>query len=141
MDENIKISEVVRLASETNDCEYHQVKGKQILYEAYKDGDSYCFLTPYSRYHEAQGRFWVDITTIQYEVIEKYNHAFVFFRLEGGMMVMVGWHELKELLTEEYKTNNSHEGDHWKVQIYTDHIWVGRKENSMPVKAYKLDRK
>ena len=127
--------EAVAYADSAHQCHYIPIPRKQILFEAVRDGEKLCMLTPKSKYHKAQDRYWVDITSIQANLMDGYDKAFILFRLEGMKLVGVNWAEIRPHLSTEYMTHNANERNHWKLQICRDHIWIGKQENYLPISS------
>lgn len=125
--------EAIAYTDVAHHCHYTPIHGKQIMFEAIRDSEKLCMLTPKSKYHKAQGRYWVDITSVQADLMDSYDKAFILFRLEGMKLVGVKWDDIRPHLSAEYMTHNTNEGDHWKLQICQDHIWIGKQENSFPI--------
>ena len=123
----------VAYADAAHHCHYFPIHRKQIMFEAVRDGKKLCMLTPKSKYHETQNRYWVDITSVQANLMDGYDKAFIFFRLEGMKLAGVKWDDIRPHMTVEYMTHNNNEGNHWKLQICEDHIWIGKHENSFPI--------
>ena len=138
MDEYISKEQAVAFAAEAHGCRYRIVSGKQILFEAEKDGKRFCMCTPKSKYHAQQGCYWVDITSKQYELLDGYDKAFLFFRLGGMKIAAIRWEELKQCMTPDAMTSNANEGDHWKLRIYGDYLTIGRNANSVPIEVQRL---
>ena len=134
MNSYLSIEEAVLHANAAHHCHYLPIPLKKIMFEAVKDGLRICMLTPKSKYHEAQDRYWVDITSIQADLMDSYDKAFVLFRLEGMKLIGVKWDDIRTHMSGEYMTHNNNEGDHWKLQICHDRIWIGKQENSFPIR-------
>ena len=125
--------EAVAYADVAHHCHYFPIHRKQIMFESIRDGEKLCMLTPKSKYHKAQDRYWVDITSVQAELMDIYDKAFILFRLEEMKLVAVKWDDIRPHLSAEYMTHNANEGNHWKLQICRDHIWIGKQENGFPI--------
>jgi hypothetical protein len=125
--------EAVAYANSEHHCYYIPIHGKQIMFEAVRNGEKLCMLTPKSKYHKAQDRYWVDITSIQADLMDSYDKALILFRLEGMKLVGVKWADIRPHLSADYMTHNANEGDHWKLQICRDRIWIGKQENNLPI--------
>lgn len=141
MAEYVTIAEVLEVASGAAGCEYQLILGKKIMFESrLENGERIVMCTPQSKLHP-QGFYWTDITSVQYELLDSCDNAMVIFRLEGRMLTMVNWADLKPYLTAECMRNNSNEGNHWKLNIYTDHIKISGNENELKVKAIRYTGK
>lgn len=141
MSEYVSISEVVEVASGAAGCKYQLIPGKKIMFESrLENGESIAMCTPQSKFHP-QGFYWTDITSVQYELLDSYDNAIVIFRLQGRMLTMLNWEDLKPYFTAKCMRNNSKEGNHWKLNIYTDHIKVSGNENEIKVNAIKYTGK
>ena len=141
MSEYVSISEVVEVASRAARCKYQLIPGKKIMFESrLENGESIAMCTPQSKFHP-QGFYWTDITSVQYELLDSYDNAIVIFRLQGRMLTMLNWEDLKPYFTAKCMRNNSKEGKHWKLNIYTDHIKVSGNENEVKVNAIKYTGK
>lgn len=141
MSEYVSISEVVEVASGAARCKYQLIPGKKIMFESrLENGESIAMCTPQSKFHP-QGFYWTDITSVQYELLDSYDNAIVIFRLQGRMLTMLNWEDLKPYFTAKCMRNNSKEGNHWKLNIYTDHIKVSGNENEVEVNAIKYTGK
>ena len=141
MAEYVTIAEVLEVASGATGCEYQLIPGKKIMFESRLEiGERIVMCTPQSKLHP-QGFYWTDITSVQYELLDSCDNAMVIFRLEGRMLTMVNWENLKPYLTAECMRNNSNEGNHWKLNIYTDYIKISGNENELKVKAIRYTGK
>ena len=50
--------------------------------------------------------------------------------------MLVDWSDLKRHLTSECMRYNANEGNHWKLNLYKDHIKVSGNTNEMPAELY-----
>ena len=126
MAENIiEIKTVLELASESAGNLYQVIKGKRIMFETTSDdGKRMILCTPSSKYHKTIDAGWVDITMVQYQLIESYDVGIIIFRLEGQKLTIIKWDDLKPLLTKDcmrYTVNSKH---HWKLNIHRKYIKV-----------------
>ena len=141
MAEYVTISEVLEVASQAAGCRYQLIDGKKIMFESrLENKEKIALCTPQSKLHP-QGFYWTDITSVQYELLDSYDNAMVIFRLEGRMLTMVNWEDLKPYLTPECMRSNAKEGNHWKLNIYTDHIKISGNDNELKVKAIRYTGK
>ena len=101
MGDYITINEAVAKASKAAQCTFTQVPGKKIMFHGrLSDGKTIIMCTPQAK--RQQGGFcWTDITKVQYDLLNSYDHANVVFRLEGNRLVMFDWSWLKYCLTED----------------------------------------
>ena len=133
MQDYLSITEAATHANNVHHCQYTSIKHKQIMFEADSNGKTFCMLTPQSKYLATQGRYWVDITSVQADFLDSYDKTFTLFRLEGMKLCCVKWSDIRPHMTAGYMTHNANEGDHWKLQICDDRIWIGKQENYLPV--------
>ena len=83
-----------------------------------------------------QGFYWVDITREQARVLNETDKGLIFFRFEGRNLLMVTWADLKRYLSDDCMRYNDNEQNHWKLNIYTDHIKISGNEKEMPTELY-----
>ena len=139
MSEYITINEAVLLVTEAMECRFMPLPRKKILFMGCrKDGKTIALCTPQSKMHP-QGFYWVDITQEQHRVMSDADEGVVVFRLEGGILSIVNWHELKQYLTPECMRYNANEQNHWKLNIYKEYIKISGNETRMPSKLYRYD--
>lgn len=132
MSEYISLNEALMLTSKASDCSFSQIRGKRIMFHGMKqNGETVTLCSPQSKMH-SQGFYWVDITQEQYRVLSETDTGIIFFRLEGRNLVLVRWEDLKQHLTSDCMRNNTNEGNHWKLNIYHDHIKVSGNDKIMP---------
>lgn len=61
------------------------------------------------------------------------DSGLVIFRLEGMKLAMVKWLELKAFLTAKCMQYNANEQNHWKLNLFSDHIKVVKNKEEMPI--------
>lgn len=133
----VELEKVLDLASEAAGNRYKLIKGKRILFESkLGNGESIILCTPQSKYHKIIDAGWVDITLIQYELMESYDNAIIIFRLEGKKLSMVNWVDLKPLLIKESMRYTKNSKEHWKLNIHDNYIKVSGNDNILNVKAF-----
>lgn len=133
----VELEKVLDLASEAAGNRYKLIKGKRILFESkLGNGESIILCTPQSKYHKIIDAGWVDITLIQYELMESYDNAIIIFRLEGKKLSMVNWVDLKPLLIKESMRYTKNSKEHWKLNIHDSYIKVSGNDNILNVKAF-----
>lgn len=103
-----------------------------------QNGETITFFTPQSKMHP-QGFYWVDITEEQAHVLSETDKALVVLRLKGRNILMVKWEVLKSYLTQECKRYNANEYNHWKLNIYTDHIKISGNNREIPAKVWHFN--
>ena len=136
MSEYIRLGEVLELASKASDCKFRQVPRKKIMFQGRKpNGESVTLCLPQAK-KQPKDFYWVDITQEQARVLDETDIGSLFFRLEGNNFMLVSWAELKKYLTLDCMRNNTNEGNHWKLNIYKDHIKVSGNINEMPAELY-----
>ena len=69
-------------------------------------------------------------------MLDETDKGVLFFRLAGNNLMLVGWSDLKQYLTPECMRYNANEGNHWKLNLYKDHIKVSGNTNEMPAELY-----
>lgn len=138
MNKNIvELERVLIVASEAAGNEYKLIKGKKIMFEStLENGESIILCTPLSKYHETINAGWVDITLVQYDLMESYDNALLIFRLEGRKLSMVNWVDLKPLLIESCMRYTENSKEHWKLNIHDDHIKVSGNDEILNVRAF-----
>ena len=132
MESCITLGEIVGIADNLFSCNFTGISNKKIMFEAKKNGKTVCMCSPRSKYHKEKGCYWVDVTSIQYKLLDQYDVGFFVFRLEGKRLMVVTWENLKPFLKPDYLICNSHEGDHWKLFIFEDGIRIGKRDNFFP---------
>lgn len=117
----------------------HQMKGKRIFYTGIlDDGNEIVVCTPESKLH-LKGHGWVDITTKQYELLDRAFEGILAIRLEHNKLYSVKFKDLKNYLTVDSMLNNTREGDHWKLYIFSDYIQVRGNENLLSILPITFD--
>lgn len=138
MEQELTVGEVVELVTKAWGCKLTGYQRKQILFRGtLPNGGIATLLTPYSKYHPKQGFFWIDISEQHTKLFNESESAAIVFRLEGRLMVMIKWSDLKPYLIEECKRFNNKEKNHWKLNIYTDHIKVSGNPNECKIEMNK----
>ena len=136
MNDYISIEEAVMLTSKAAECDFIKISGKKIMFRGMKaNQETVTLCAPQSKLHP-QGFYWVDITQEQYRVLSETDVGTVFFRLEGRNFVLVNWSDLQQYLTSDCMRYNANESNHWKLNIYNDHIKVNGNETTMLTKLY-----
>lgn len=102
-----------------------------------RNGESIILCSSLSKHHESINAGWVDITLVQYELMESYDNALIIFRLEGEKLSLVNWGDLKTLLKEENMRYTKNSKEHWKLNIHDSFVKVSGNENILEVKAFK----
>ena len=132
----ISIGEVLDVASKAASNPYKLIQGKKIMFESrLENGESIALCSPQSKFHP-QGFYWCDMTSIQCELLDKYDNAIVIFRLQGRKMMIVNWGDLKPFFTIDCMRENKDEGTHWKMNIYDDHIKVSGNPIELKVQSF-----
>ena len=136
MSEYISLGEVLELTSKASECNFRQVPRKKIMFQGRKpNGESVTLCSPQAK-KQPKDFYWVDITQEQAHVLDETDMGLLFFRLEGNNLMLVSWAELKQYLTLDCMRNNTNEGNHWKFNIYKNHIKVSGNINEMPADLY-----
>ena len=137
MNEYVTIREVVDVASNAAGCRYQKITGKKILFEStLENGENIVMFTPQAKL-QPQGFFWIDISSKQFEIFENYDNAILIFRLQGRLLMLVNWIDLKPYLNAKCMRSNSHEGEHWKLYIFTDHIKISGNPKELDLNAFR----
>lgn len=138
MNKNIvELEKVLKVASEAAGNEYKLIKGKRIMFEStLESGESIILCTPLSKYHKTIDAGWVDITLVQYELMESYDNVIIIFRLEGRKLSMVNWVDLKPLLIESCMRYTENSKEHWKLNIHDDYIKVSGNDEILDVRSF-----
>lgn len=137
MAEYVSIEAVKEVASAAAGNPYQVIEGKRIMFQSkLENGESIVMCTPQSKLHP-QGFYWVDITEIQYDVLESAENGIIIFRLEGQKLMMVAWCDLKPYFLPECMRNNPKEGNHWKLNIFNDHIKVSGNPSELKTSAFR----
>ena len=131
MAEYLSINEAVAAASKSAGCNLVQVPGKKIMYHGTgKKGESIIMCTPQAKL-QPQGFYWTDITEVQYRLLNSYDRAIILFRLQGNRLTRCEWSAIKPYLTQSAMKNNANEGNHWKLNIYSDKIKITGNPNEI----------
>lgn len=138
MNKNIvELEKVLKVASEAAGNEYKLIKGKRIMFEStLESGESIILCTPLSKYHKTIDAGWVDITLVQYELMESYDNVIIIFRLEGRKLSMVNWVDLKPVLIESCMRYTENSKEHWKLNIHDDYIKVSGNDEILDVRSF-----
>ncbi len=88
---------------------------------------------PSSKVYE-RGNGWVDLTKIQIELFKTYSHGYIIFRLSNSTVYYVDIKALLPLLTQDSMHENSKEGKHWKLDIWSNKISVRKSDSFLSVK-------
>jgi hypothetical protein len=119
---------------------FQKLPNKDVLYIGELQNGSHAFVyTPQSKLH-AKGNGWIDVTKVQYSVLDKSEHSIIAFRLEDDKIYYFDFSELKKYLTDETLLNNKREGDHWKLYVWSDYIEVRGNGKRFPVVANDLTK-
>lgn len=122
--------------SEALNTNFKSVLSKRVFYDSIdREGNSILLCTPQSKYHESISAWWIDITQIQYELLEKYDKAVVVFRLQGSKLCTINWDDLKPYLIDNCMKYNEREKEHWKLYIYKDHIQIVGNDSLLTVQV------
>ncbi|MFP3153347.1 hypothetical protein LQZ18_02750 [Lachnospiraceae bacterium ZAX-1] len=133
----VELENGLKVASKAAGNEYRLIKGKKIMFEStLENGESIILCTPLSKYHDTIDAGWVDITLVQYELMESYDNAMLIFRIEGYKLSMVNWIDLKPLLIQSCMRYTKKSKEHWKLNIHDKFIKVSGNEKTLNVKAF-----
>ncbi len=133
----VDIEKVLKVASGAAGNNYRLIKGKRIMFETtLPNGESIILCTPQSKHHDTISAGWVDITLVQYELMDSYDNALIIFRLEGSKLSMINWVDLKSLFTEDCKRYSKNAGYHWKLNIHDNFIKVIGNDKMVSVDAF-----
>lgn len=137
MADYLSINEAVAAASQSAGCSLVQVPGKKIMYHGRNSrGESIIMCTPQAKL-QPQGFYWTDITEVQYNLLDSYDRAIIAFRLQGNRLTMAGWGGIRQYLTRSAMKYNANEGNHWKLNIYSDRIKITGNPNEIPLTTAK----
>ena len=124
MQNYVSIEKAIQLTEEAHECSLYPIPKKRIMFSGTKStGETIVLCSPQSKFNSA-GRYWVDITLEQYQVLDAYDNALLIIRLEGNRLLLLGWEELKLHLKKEYIRYNENEQYHWKLHIYPKYYQV-----------------
>ena len=131
-------SQIVAKIEKLDGVSYALVHGKQIIFHAtLPNGITKCICTPKSRFQASINGYWVDITSVQKDLLDRYGCSYVIFRLEDMRYSVVDWKEISPLLTSSCMQNNDREGDHWKMYIRKGFLEV-RKGEKIPINVEQM---
>lgn len=131
MENYVSIEKAVKLTEAAHECHLRPIPKKRILFSGVKNaGETIALCSPQSKFNSA-GRYWVDITLEQYQVLDYYDTALLIVRLEGNYLLLLGWEELKIHLKKEYVRYNENEQYHWKLHIYPKYYQVYGSEEKI----------
>lgn len=134
MSEYLSLNEVLLLANQASGCNFKQVPRKRIIFQGRcLNGETITLCSPQSKIHP-KGFYWVDITQEQFRILNETTKGLIFFRLEGRNFLIVNWSDLKAYLTPDCMRYNANEQNHWKLNIYKDHIKISGNLREMPIK-------
>ena len=115
-----------------------KLRKKKIIYDGVtQDNKSLILISPSSKLH-SRGCGWVDITKIQKDLASGYSLAVTAFRLPDRKTYYVDFDKLSEHLSKKAMMNNSHEGDHWKLYIWSEYIEIRNSKNKLPIRHNAL---
>lgn len=135
MAEYLSINEAVAAGSKSAGCSLVQVPGKKIMYHGTnRRGESVIMCTPQAK-KQPQGFYWTDITEVQYRLLDSYDRAIILFRLQGNRLTMCEWSSIRRYLTQGAMKYNANEGNHWKLNIYSDRIKITGNPNEVALVA------
>jgi len=130
MSNYLSLHEAVVIASKASECTLDLIRGKKIMYRGKMlNGETITYCFPYSKFHHAQGCYWVDITKVQVETMNETDKGTILFRLEGNKVMGVKWADFKEHLTDDCMRYSKAAGHHWKLHIFHDHINIRGNPN------------
>lgn len=137
MADYMSIEEAIASASQAIGCSLTQVPGKKIMYHGRtRNGQSIILCTPQAKL-QPQGFYWTDITEVQYRLLNSYDRASIIFRLQGNRLTRVDWESMKRYLTSSCMKNNASEGNHWKLNIYSDRVKITGNSAEIPLATIK----
>ena len=119
--------ELVSEIEERYSVKLSKLPRKKIIFGSYIKGKCVVIVIPYSKIY-AKGNGWVDFTKEQVSIFQRYQHSIAIFRLSNGNIYYVDLKKLLPLLSEKNMMINKKEGEHWKLDIWSDKI-VPRKSN------------
>ena len=118
----------------------YQVPGKKIFYKGdLPEGGKVLVCTPQSKL-QPKGNGWIDLTVKQITLLQEATYAVFAFRLEGDKTYYLALDYLEPLLTEDGMIYNDHEGDHWKLHIWPDHINVLGNNKTLDIIPNKINK-
>jgi len=127
----ISIPEVVSFFKSEHGLTLSKLAQKKIFFE--NKSKSIVVAMPSSKVYE-KGNGWVDLTKIQIELFKTYSHGFIVFRLSNSTVYYVDIKNLLPLLTQDSMHENAREGEHWKLDIWSDKISVRKSDSFLSVK-------
>lgn len=131
MENYVSIEKAIQLTEAAHECHLRPISKKRIMFSGVKKtGETIALCSPQSKLNSA-GRYWVDITLEQYQVLDSYDNALLIIRLEGNHLLLLGWEELKTHLKKEYVRYNENEQYHWKLHIYPKYYQVYGSEDKI----------
>jgi len=115
-----------------------RISNKRIIYSG-KDvtGKRMIVCSPESKIYP-KGYGWSDLTLVQTELLDEYDHSILAFRMPAEITYYVEFKTLKPFLIPEAMLNNKREGDHWKLYIWPNEIQVLGNKNRVKAKPNTL---
>jgi hypothetical protein len=133
------IESVIYELQECYTISLHKLLKYNVFYSGtFIDNEEILICTPHSKLY-INGHGWIDITSKQILLLKKAKHSILAFRLEGNKVYYVNFYDLEKYLTPESMFNNSREGNHWKLYIWSKHIEIRGNANSLSVEPDNLD--
>lgn len=129
MSDYISLNEVVLRKNREEECVFKIFPRKKIMFKGVKANNKTVSLcSPQSKLHP-QGFSWVDITEEQCRVMNSTDSGVVVFRLENKVLIEVKWSHLVKYFTKDCMRFNVKEQNHWKLNIYDNHIKISGNPN------------
>ncbi len=129
------INSIVAIFENEYNIHLSKISHKKIIYDGkIKYRKSIVVIMPTSKIYP-RGNGWVDFTKIQVELLKQYQIAIATFRLSNGKNYFVDMENLFPLLSQNNMMINKKEGEHWKLDIWTNKIVIRNGGESLSVKS------
>lgn len=132
----LEIKQIVPYIERKYAINLYHLSPKKVFFVSH--GNDFCLCSPSSKFHTTTQCYWVDITLKQKLLLESYKHALLVFRLENEKIWAIKWDNLKPFLNAHAMQYNTHELEHWKLYIYSNHIRIGKSNQRIKGKIQSL---
>lgn len=138
MENYVSIEKATQLTEVAHECHLRKITKKRIMFSEVKNtGETIALCSPQLKFNSA-GRYWVDLTLEQYQVLIFYDNALLIVRLEENHLLLLGWEELKIHLKKEYVRYNENEQYHWRLHIYLKYYQVYGSEDKISKSIFQF---
>lgn len=109
------------------------------MFEGKSDNRRIVICSPETEIH-VKGHGWFDMTIKQIDILNNADISVLAVRVEGGKTYYINFKDLKKILTDENMRKNSHEGNHWELNIWDNYIQAHGCTYKFPIEAFNITK-